>query len=211
MVSGLVFAGGWQLDMDEKGVQLYTMDSEHSNLKQVKVVTTVKASLSTLVSFLSDDSVAPDWMDKISKAEKVKELSETEAMTYVVVDAPWPERDRDMVLYSRWEQDPKTFVVTRKLFSEPQYLKENDTMIRSPYFQGKWELTPKGRGVVEVAYSRDYVPGGETQGWIHDLFTYEIPLKTMANLRAASFNKYQNARVAFIKEPVNDNSVAMSR
>ena len=201
LCSGLVRAEGWQLDMDKDGIQLYTQASENSPLKQVKVVTRLQASLSSLVAFLSDYSAFPQWMDKISKVEKLKDISERETITYTVVDAPWPERDRDSVLYSRWEQNPQTLVVTKQVYSEPQHLSEDSNKIRSPAFEAQWVLTPKGGDEVEVAYISDYDPGGNVQGWLLDVFTYEMPFSTIKNLRAATLKEYEGREIAFIKEP----------
>lgn len=210
LLSSVTLANDWQLDMDENGIQLYTKESQSSPLKQVKVVTTVKASLSSLVSFLSDQSAFPEWMDKVAKVEKLKDISDKESLTYTVVDAPWPERDRDTVLYSRWEQNPETLVVTKKVFSEPQYLSKDDSMIRSPNFEASWVLTPKAGGIVEVAYTSDYDPGGNVQGWLLDMFTYEMPYNTIKNLKSFALGKYEGAKFAFIKEPVNG-KVAMTQ
>lgn len=210
LVSSVTLASDWQLDKDEDGIQLYTMESHTAPLKQVKVVTTVKSSLSSLVSFLSDHSAFPDWMDKVSKVEKLKDISDQESITYTVVDAPWPERDRDAVLYSKWEQNPETLVVTKKVFSEPQYLNQDSSMIRTPYLEAQWVLTPRSNGVVEVAYLSDYDPGGDVQGWLLDMFTYEMPYNTMKNLRASALSKYDGAKFAFIKEPVSG-GVAMTQ
>ncbi|AUM12135.1 START domain-containing protein [Ketobacter alkanivorans] len=210
LFSSVTLANDWQLDMDENGIQLYTKESQSSPLKQVKVVTNVKASLSSLVSFLSDHSAFPEWMDKVAKVEKLKDISEKESITYTVVDAPWPERDRDSVLYSRWEQNPETLVVTKKVFSEPQYLNKDSSMIRSPSFEAEWVLTPKSGGMVEVAYTSDYDPGGDVQGWLLDMFTYEMPYNTIKNLKASALGKYEGAKFAFIKEPVGG-KVAMTQ
>ena len=90
------------MEMDDSGVQLYSKMSENSQLKTVKVVSQVKSSLSSLVSFLSDYNQFPEWMDKVSKVEKIKDISPQETLTYTVIDSPWPERDRDNVLYSKW-------------------------------------------------------------------------------------------------------------
>lgn len=210
LFSSVALANDWQLDMDENGIQLYTKESQTGPLKQVKVVTTVQGSLSSLVSFLSDHSAFPEWMDKVAKVEKLKDISEQESITYTVVDAPWPERDRDSVLYSRWEQNPETLVVTKKVFSEPQYLNKDDSMIRSPNFEAEWVLTPKAGGMVEVAYTSDFNPGGEVQGWLLDMFTYEMPYNTMKNLKASALGRYDGAKFAFIKEPVGG-KVAMTR
>ena len=210
LFSSVTLANDWQLDKDESGIQLYTMDSQSAPLKQVKVVTTVKSSLSSLVSFLSDHSAFPAWMDKVTKVEKLKDINEQESITYTVVDAPWPERDRDAVLYSKWEQNPQTLVVTKKVFAEPQYLNQDSSMIRTPYLEAEWVLTPRGNGMVEVAYHSDYDPGGDIQGWLLDVFTYEMPFNTMKNLRASALGKYEGAKFAFIKEPVSD-GVAMTQ
>lgn len=210
LVSSVTLANDWQLDMDENGIQLYTKESSSSQLKQVKVVTNVKSSLSGLVSFLSDHSAFPAWMDKVAKVEKLKDISEKESITYTVIDSPWPERDRDSVLYSKWEQNPETLVVTKKIFSEPQYVSEHESMIRSPSFEAEWVLTPKAGGVVEVAYTSDFDPGGNVQGWLLDMFTYEMPYNTMKNLKQTALGKYNGAKFAFIKEPMGS-GVAMTQ
>ncbi len=209
MLSSLGFA--WQLEIDEEGVQLYSSLSQGSPMKTVKVVSEVKASLSSLVSFLSDNNQFPAWMDMVSKSEKIKDISPQESLTYTVIDSPWPERDRDNVLYSKWEQDPKTLVVTKKVVSEPQYLSEDENMIRAPLFQAEWKLVPKGQGLVEVSYTVDFNPGGKVQGWLLDMFTYDMPFKTMKNLHTATLEKHEGAKFAFIKEPVNDGMAMTSQ
>ncbi|MGB3622188.1 MAG: START domain-containing protein, partial [Ketobacter sp.] len=118
-----------------------------------------------------------------------------------VIDSPWPERDRDSVWYSKWDQDPDTLVVTKKVLSEPQYVSEDERMIRSPSLEAEWVLTPKEEGMVEVAYVSDFDPGGNVQGWLLDMFTYEMPFNTMQNLKQSELGKNEGATFAFIKEP----------
>ena len=203
LASSLTIAGEWLLDVDKDGIQLYTKTTDDTGLKQVKVVTQVKASLSSLVSFLSDSSAFPEWMDKVAKVEKIKDISEKESLTYTVIDSPWPEKDRDSVLYSRWEQDPETLVVTKNILSEPQYVNETSGMIRANTFEAAWVLTPRKNGLVEVAYESEFDPGGNAQGWLLEMFTYEMPFNTIKNLRATSLGSYENAKVAFIEEPAS--------
>ena len=59
LLSSIGVAGDWQMEMDEEGVQLYSMESTTGPMKTVKVVSQVKASLSSLVSFLSDHNQFP--------------------------------------------------------------------------------------------------------------------------------------------------------
>lgn len=209
LLSSWSVASDWQMEMEEGGIQLYSRHSDASQLKTVKVVSQVKASLSSLVSFLSDHDQFPAWMDKVSKVEKIRDISPQETLTYTVIDSPWPERDRDNVLYSKWEQDPQSLVVTKKIFAEPGYVGESSDMIRAPVFEGEWRLVPKAEGVVEVSYTVDFDPGGKVQGWLLEMFTYEMPFKTMQNLRAAGLDQYQGAKFAFIKEPIKS-GVAMT-
>lgn len=209
--SSLAMADDWELEIDEAGVQLYSKTSEASQLKTVRVVSQVKGSLSSLVSFLSDHSQFPAWMEKVSKVEKIKDISPQESLTYTVIDSPWPERDRDSVLYSKWEQDAETYVVTKKIYSEPGYVGQSKDKIRAPLFEAEWRLEPKDNGVVEVSYTVDFEPGGNVQGWLEELFTYEMPFKTMQNLRTAALDKHAGARFAFIKEPAGNGVVMTTR
>ncbi|MDX1692781.1 MAG: SRPBCC family protein [Ketobacteraceae bacterium] len=201
-VSGTAVAADWQLEVDEGNIKLYTRQGDNSPMKSYRVTTDIKASLSTLVAFLDDEKHFPDWMDKVTEVEKIREINEKEKLVYQVIDAPWPAKDQDSVLYSKWSQDPETLTVTKTIMAEPMYMNTKDNRQRQKFYSAEWRLTPREKGVVQVVYTAEIDPGmGEVKAWMEEMLAYQMPFNTLRNLRKASLDKYQNQTVAFIKEP----------
>lgn len=196
------YMDGWVLEVEERGVKLFTKQTEKSPIKSYRAVTQVRANLSSLVGLLSDASRLPQWMDKVVEAQTLRQISERESLVYQVFAMPWPARDHDTVLYSRWQQDPKSFVVTKELIAEPQYLAQVRGRERHQFFQGRWQLTPLQDGVVEVVYSAEVDPGSDRAlNWMENMLVYEMPMRTLQNMRAQALDRYAGFQVAYIKEP----------
>ena len=141
-------------------------------------------------------------MHKTAEVEKIRDISETESLVYQVTDAPWPEKDQDNVLYSKWTQDSKTLIVTKKILSEPQHINEFKSRQRQQFFNAEWQLKPLADGQVEVSYTAEMHPGSkEVSSWMVSLLAYEMPIKTMQNLRNVSLSSYTQMQFAFVTEP----------
>lgn len=199
--SALVVAADWQLEMHEDGVKHFTKQSAASPVRSFKTVTVVKANLSSLVALLNDSSQFPEWMHKTLEVEKIRDISSQESLVYHVFDAPWPAKDQDNVLYSKWTQDPSSLIVTKKIISEPQYINEFKNRQRQQFFNAEWQLKPLGGGEIEVAYTAEIHPGTDARDWMVKLLAYEMPFKTMLNLRQLSLDGYKKARFAYVQEP----------
>ncbi len=209
-VSGSAIAADWQLDVDEGDIKLYTRQGENSPMKSYRVVTKIKSSLSPLVAFLNDEKQFPDWMDKVSEVEKIRDISDKEKLVYQVIDAPWPAKDQDSVLYSKWSQDPKTLTVTKTIMAEPMYMEARDNRRRHKFYSAEWQLTPGDKGMVEVVYTAEIDPGvGEVKAWMEEMLAYQMPFNTLRNLRKANLGQYENVSLAFIQEP-RSSDIAMA-
>lgn len=208
--SSVAMAADWKLELDEAGVKLYTSDSEHSPIKTYKVSTTVKGSLSSMVALLNDFSNFPNWMDKVSSVEKLQQMKDGENLFYTVFDAPWPAKDQDNVLYSKWRQDPNTYEMVQTIMAEPEYLNEAKGKQRQAYFKAEWRLLPMGNGSVHVTYQAEIDPGmRRVPEWMNNMFVYEMPVKTIQNMNALSMDTYQGAAFAYVREPVATAVVAV--
>ncbi len=197
----LANAEEWLLELNEDGVKHFTKQSAETPVKSFKTITVVKANLSSLVALLNDSSQFPEWMHKTLEVEKIRDISSQESLVYHVFDAPWPAKDQDNVLYSKWSQDPETLIVTKKIVSEPQYINEFKNRQRQQFFNAQWQLKPIDGGEIEVTYTAEIHPGTEAREWMVQLLAYEMPFKTMKNLRQLSLSGYKKARFAYVREP----------
>lgn len=206
--SGVAMAEDWKLELDEAGVKLYTSVSEHSSIKSAKVSTTIKGNLSSLVALLNDHSNLPKWMDKVLSVEKLQQMKDGENLFYTVIDAPWPAKDQDNVLYSKWHQDPATYEMVQTVMAEPEYLNESKGRQRQAFYKAEWRLLPLGNGTVHVTYQAEVDPGlKRVPEWMNNMFVYEMPVKTIQNMNMLSLHDYLDVTFAYVKEPV-DTAVA---
>lgn len=208
LASGNALAESWKLELDEGGVKLYTSDSERSPVKTYKVTTTVRGNLSSLVALLNDHTAQPKWMDKVLSVEKLQQMKDGENLFYTVFDAPWPAKDQDNVLYSKWSQDPVSYEMVQTVMAEPEYLNEAKGRQRQAFYKAEWRLLPMGNGNVHVTYQAEIDPGlKRVPDWMKNMFVYEMPVKTIQNMNALSLDNYMDAAFAYVKEPV-DTAVA---
>lgn len=208
LMSTTAMAESWKLELDEGGVKLYTSDSDHSPMKSYKVSTTVRGSLSSLVALLNDHTSQPKWMDKVLSVEKLQQMKDGENLFYTVFDAPWPAKDQDNVLYTKWHQDPATYEMVQTVMSEPEYLNESKGRQRQAFYKAEWRLLPTGNGNVHVTYQAEIDPGlKRIPDWMKNMFVYEMPVKTIQNMNALSLDRYTDVTYAYVKEPV-DTAVA---
>lgn len=202
LFSTMSLAEDWIMELDDEGVKLYTRVSERSPVRQFKAETVLKAPLEAIVALLNDHGRFPRWMDNVKKSRELREISSFESLSYMVVKTPWPEPDRDNIIYSKWSQNPDTLVVTQSLMSEPQHLNKKRDHVRTEFFHAEWKLTPLESGLVEVVYSAEIHPGAHRQrvpGWLVEMLAYEMPFKTLRNLQNVSFDRYKDASFSFLK------------
>lgn len=215
LASSAAMADNWKLELDQGGVKLYTSDNDHSPMKSYKVTTTVRANLSSLVALLNDQTSQPKWMDKVLSVEKLQQMKDGENLYYTVFDAPWPAKDQDNVLYTKWSQDPATYEMVQTVMAEPEYLNESKGRQRQAFYKAEWRLLPTGNGNVHVTYQAEIDPGlKRVPEWMKNMFVYEMPVKTIQNMSALSLDSYMGATFAYVKEPVDTavaaNAIAVS-
>ncbi|MCG8672926.1 MAG: START domain-containing protein [Pseudomonadales bacterium] len=201
-VAASATASDWQLEVDQDNIKLFTRQGEASPMKTYKVETRIKATLSSLVAFLNDEKSFPKWMDKVAEVEKIRDINEQESLVYQVIDAPWPAKDQDNILYSKWTQDPNTLAVTKDITAEPMFMKEKSNRRRQSFYKASWTLIPEGNGMVKVEYSAEIDPGvGEVKEWMEKMLAFDMPFKTIRNFRRANLDNYAGNKFAFIQEP----------
>ena len=192
----------WKLEKDKNGILVYTRKPAGSEYKEVKAITNIKTSLSSLVAALIDVPSHTSWIYKCEKAEVLEHVSDTEQYCYTVSDAPWPADNRDIVYQFTVSQDHTTKVVTTNSKSSPDYIPEKKKLVRVYEFNTHWIFTPLENGTVQVLYQAHINPAGIIPPWVFNMSVVAGPYKTILNLmEVVKKDQYRNARFGFIKEP----------
>ncbi|CBL44453.1 Hypothetical protein HDN1F_08700 [gamma proteobacterium HdN1] len=204
LAANAAMADNWNLALDQDGIKLYTSNASQGQVKSWKATATIKGNLSSVVALLNDQTNLPKWMDKVMSVEKLQQMKDGEDLYYTVIDAPWPAKDQDNILYTKWRQDPSTYEMVQTVMSEPGYLNESKGRQRQAAYKAEWRLLPVGNGNIHVTYQAEVDPGLErVPNWMKNMYTYQMPVKTMQNMMALSLDSYQGASFAYVSEPAN--------
>ncbi len=196
------YGTGWKLARDHAGVKVYLRQSPDSKIKELRFTSTVEASLNAIAYLLTNVEGFDNWVYASVKSETIHKISDQEIYYYTEMDFPWPFSNRDLVLYSKFWQDPHTLALHSKTTSAHWLLPEKDGIVRITVADLRWTFTPLGNGLVRVDYYMKSDPGGHIPAWLVNLAADQGPLQTMALLRKElQKDLYRNKKLAFVHEP----------
>ncbi len=192
---------GWELKREKGGIKVYLKEAEDSDIKELKFETELEASLSSLAAILTDVAGFDDWVYASVKSETITKLSDTEVIYYTEIDFPWPMSNRDLVLHSKFWQDPHTLAIHSQSYSVHEKMPEVDGNVRMKKCDLHWIFTPIGNGRVKLNYFLSSDPGGGIPAWMINLAADQGPLLTMVKFKEEiEKEKYKNAKLAFVQE-----------
>lgn len=192
----------WVLKRDRHGIQIYTRSVEGSPYKAVKGVTSVNATLSSLVALISDTDACSDWADLCDESSVYESVSKTEKYIYMLNYLPWPVANRDVLVHVVWSQNPDNLSVSIHSQATEGLLEKNKGVVRLTQVNASWDFIPLPDGGVEVTTLAHVNPGGLLPAWITNLLLVDSPFNTLINLKkVVKRPKYQHAEVSFIVEP----------
>jgi hypothetical protein len=189
----------WTLVKNESGIQVYTRTITGSGIKDVRVVNTVKSSLSGLIALFLDVEKYPEWMYACRESKVLRVVNSRELYNYVVTDLPWPFSDRDVISHFTLEQDSLTKIVTFTKTGEPAYIPEVEDYVRVPHFKSVYKLIPVNRDSVNVQLETHIDPGGNLPDWLINSNLINAPFKTTLEM-INMLPRYQSASFPYIRE-----------
>ncbi|TAK40437.1 MAG: hypothetical protein EPO28_10160 [Saprospiraceae bacterium] len=192
---------GWQLKRDKGGVKVYMRDAAGSKIKELKFTTSIHASLNTIAYVLTNVEGFDNWVYASVMSETIKKVSDTEVYYYTEMDFPWPLSNRDLVLYSKFWQDPKTLALHSVTTSAHWMKPEKENIVRIKKADLRWSFTPTGNGNIRVDYYLKSDPGGIIPAWLVNLAADQGPMQTMVKLKEElKKEEYRHKTLAFVQE-----------
>jgi len=193
----------WRMIKQQQGISIYAHNNANTRIKTFKGEVVVKSSLAAIAALLEDVPAMPRWMYETKSAKILKKINQQSSYVYVVTDMPWPFINRDSISLAQLSQDKQTRRVIITIKSVPGFLKPKPGFLRIVDMQGRWVLTPRGKGLTHVVYEMRVNPGGNLPKWLVNAFSVDMPFETLVNLRKEiNRAKYINARRSYIQEPV---------
>lgn len=192
--------GQWTLKRQSDGLSVYVREAADSEVKEIKIETTLDASLHAVVAVLKDVPVYKDWIYKCLEAYRLKPAGPKSSLYYCKVDFPWPMSDRDFIAKSELRQDAASRTVYIDVKGLPDYQAEADEVVRIRSLDIHYELKPLADNKTYMSYQLHSDPGGAIPSWLVNLVVDSGPVNTVKGMQEMlKSEKYQNAQFAFLK------------
>lgn len=193
-------ASDWELKRQSDGLKVYIRDIAGSDVKQIKIETTLDASLHAVVAVLKDVPAYKEWIYKCLEAYRLQPAEPTSSLYYCKVDFPWPMSDRDFIAKSQLTQDSESRTVYIDVKGQPGRQKATAEAVRIRELDIHYELRPLPGGKTHMSYRLHSDPGGAIPTWLVNLVVDNGPVNTVKGMRAMlESEKYQNAQFTFLK------------
>lgn len=175
--------GDWRLDRDKDGIRVYTRAVEGSALREFRAEMTADAGVENILRLLDDTDNLVNWLADCKKSERIKQINQYTAINYVQYDQPWPVSDRDMYIHSQAQINFEEGSAVVKLQGLPDYKPSKRGMVRIPFLDGSWKLTPTENGKTNVVYQVLAKPGGAVPAFLANRAATDAPMETLKNMR----------------------------
>lgn len=175
-------AGGWELKRGGDEMWVYTRDRAGSEIKEVKLVMNVDATIPEINAVLNDATRQPEWVFKCSEGRDLGgDVRAGGWYYYSRIDMPWPMDDRDVVGKVTGERSGALY--TSHTVAAPKRTPKVEGVVRITDFDVSTSYRDLGRGRTEVTYQLHSEPGGKVPDWLVNLFVDKGPVETMTRLR----------------------------
>ncbi len=201
----LLFSNGysqsnWELKKDKDGIQIYTAKITNSNIRSVKVVSTVKAYLSEFVAFIMDIEKQKDWSASTKETHILKHIGKNEIFYRSEISIPWPISNRDIVVDLKVSQQPLTKIISIECIAIPDSFPEQKNIVRIKHSYSFWVITPQPNGMINLEYTISLDPGGSIPNWLFNIFSTQAPYDSFKKMREKiNDHVYLNNTIDFIK------------
>ncbi len=174
---------GWNLSKNKKDILIYTRSMDNSKLKMFKLFAVIDISIEHMVDVLQDIENYHNWSVNLKHTELLEQINENDQLIYTVLKMPWPFDNRDVInrSYTYWSESRDT--ATLVISCLPDYLPEEEGIVRMPQAEGEWHLIKLDKNKVKIEYTFSADPGGSIPEWVVNLFIVDGPYKTINNLK----------------------------
>lgn len=174
----------WTLEPTDESsiVKVWTQAVEGSTFRAFKGQVIIKTPMKEVFSVIKDTDNIPSWYHNTKKAKKLKQISDTQALSYAVTSAPWPVSDRDSVTLSTQKTlENGDYLI--ELVSKPDTYPKQPGLVRIPKLKGYWKLQATSKDLTTVTFEIAAEPGGEIPSWLANSMVVDMPFYTLSNLK----------------------------
>jgi hypothetical protein len=175
---------GWETVRRDDGIVVQRKDVPGSSFVAFRGEGDVNAPLLIVGSVLVDVTRSREWVDSVVESHLLRQVSDTEYVTYSRVGTPFPLTDREFVTDVVLSLDAQAKTLTIRMHSVNDPAAPKTGFVRGDLVEGAWVLTSIGDGKrTHVAAEIHADPKGDIPSWIVNMFQKNWGYNTLMSLR----------------------------
>jgi hypothetical protein len=171
------------LKKDKDSIKVYTCKSDTSKFRSLRAEFVIEnVSLEELKTFMFTVSDYLKWQYDAIEASILKQINTNEMIYRVVIDAPWPVDNREMIVHFSTvlhDADHANFYIN----TVPSDFPKNEDLVRIPYSQARWDIVRVNQSL-HVTYSMNIDPGGYVPPFLINMAMADGPYKSFKSLKS---------------------------
>jgi hypothetical protein len=173
---------GWEYVGTTDNIQIFEKKTPADKYRSVRLLTYSSASVDEIVAAVEDVSSHPQWAFGAQSAEILKNYDSDSFIYYVIIDFPFPTKDRDLVVHYEKIHDDDNCSVKLVSKSVPEYIPQKGKYVRMEAYLSIYEISQVREGQTQIIHEMQVSPGGKIPDWIVKMFRTNGPVKTMQGL-----------------------------
>jgi hypothetical protein len=175
---------GWRKVNEEAGTTVYMREVPGTPLIAVRGDADLDAPPAKVLWVIMDCGRAREWVDNLKDCRRLKQVSDTEFVTYNLFGTPIVMKNRDFVARIKISVDPEKEWIEAHFASTEDETAPSSSAIRGEIIESRYRITSLDGGKRSRLVGQALVdPKGSVPKWIVNLFQKKWPVKTMKALR----------------------------
>lgn len=179
----------WEIINQDDDILIYTKQLADSPLIAVKAVSTLDADMLKVVNIINNNQKFTEWVPRLLTAYTLESNSPNEWIEYILLDAPWPLKNREFVLKKTMTTSHENDSTKINFQSVDSTLNpSDDDNVRAIIYDGSFTITTINDNQARI----DIIAHADLKGLIPDFIKNYLqkvwPLYTLRRLKKRVIN-----------------------
>lgn len=173
-----------KLSLNKNNIKVWTYKDTNNPVLSYKAETTIDVPIERAVALVLDVNNSPKWVPNVAKAEVLsRDDKKGEFSIYMVLDFPFPLKDRDMVVKGTMSKDASgTIYIKNSAVQQGKAL--NSDYIRLKDYAGDWTFQKLGTNKVKVITSGHANPEGSIPASVTNMLVEQQPYQMLQKMKS---------------------------
>ncbi|KGJ99636.1 hypothetical protein [Thalassotalea sp. ND16A] len=172
----------WQIYHQQQQLSIRYQSNKETGLYEVKARVVISASIEDFYQLLTNENLAPTWLDKVSSTEPLMILADHSVVVMTKFDGFAFVSAREML--TRTSIETKTATSLALFVTDyNDYLPLNDGYVRVKDVNVRWQATLMANNQLQVSYHGSFDPAGSLPKWLSNRYSLSSIKATMHNLQ----------------------------